>query len=270
MASTHRTAIVDAKAQLPDDIEIGPNCVIDCKRGPVRLGPGTKLIGNVYLVGPIAMGTGNVLYPNCCIGFEPQHRKFPPASRHAGVKIGDNNLFREGATIHGGTEIATTIGNNNLFMCNSHAGHDAIVHDNCILANGALLAGHVEMFDNVTLGGNAAIHQFCRLGRLSMMSGVIAVTQDVPPFCTAFKTGNVGSLNLVGLRRAGYREHIRNLHTAFRILFLSGHATRTALARMEAEAGADPLVREMIEFVRASKRGIMRHARSVAVADAME
>ncbi len=212
MPKIHRTAIVDPQAQLADDVEIGPNCTI---QGSVSIGPGTRLIGNVWLIGPLALGAGNVLYPNVCLGFEPQHYKYVPGTG-AGIAIGDNNILREGVTIHGATGgRPTTVGNHNMLMVNTHLGHDAVVHDHCTLANGALLAGHVTLFDGVILGGNAVIHQFCRLGRLSIMSGAVGVVQDVPPFCTVYEMREVGSLNIVGLRRAGYRDSIPKLKRSF-------------------------------------------------------
>ena len=110
--------------------------------------------------------------------------------------------------------------------------------------------------DGVTLGGNAAIHQFCRLGRLSMVSGAIAIVQDIPPFCTAYDSRQVESLNIVGLRRAGYRDHISALQEAFRILYLSRHTRTRAAELIEQELGDDPLCGELARFIRGSKRGI--------------
>jgi UDP-N-acetylglucosamine acyltransferase len=143
-----------------------------------------------------------------------------------------------------------------MFMCNSHAGHDTVVGDDCTFANGALLAGHVTIEDRVILGGNAAVHQFCRLGRLSMLGGVIAVVQDVPPFCVVFNLRAVGGLNLVGLRRAGYRESIAPLREAFDILYCRRLTVPHAVAEMEAKVAHDPLCREFIAFVKSSKRGV--------------
>jgi UDP-N-acetylglucosamine acyltransferase len=250
----HPTSIIDPRASLADDVEIGPGCVID---GPVTLGPGNRLIGHVYLVGPLTVGQNNVFYPHACIGFDPQHRQFDPKAPNGGVVIGYRNVFREGCTIHRSTgEKPTTIGNDNYLMCNTHAGHDAVIGNACTLANGALLAGHVVLEDNVVLGGNAAIHQFCRIGRLAMISGLVAIAQDVPPFCTAYDFRQVESLNLVGLRRAGYRQHIPALQEAFRILYLSRHTRTRAVELIEANLGHDPLCAEFVRFLRATKRGI--------------
>lgn len=265
MPKVHRSSTVDSQAQLADDVDIGPNCVV---QGAVRIGAGTRLIGNVWLIGPLSIGNNNLIYPNACIGFEPQHLKYVPGTG-AGIVIGDRNILREGVTIHRAyhEEHPTTLGNNNLLMCNSHMGHDAIVGDNCTLANGSLLGGHVTVLDNVTLGGNCGVHQFCRIGRLAMVSGVIAVTQDVPPFCIAYDTRIVGSLNIVGLRRAGYREHIPNLKRAFEILYQSRHTLPNAAKRIEKELSGDPLCLEFAEFVQTSKRGITWYKPSDEIAE---
>lgn len=270
MPHIHPTAVVHPEATLADDVWVGPNCVIDSPE--VRLGPGTRLIAGVYLTGPVTIGAGNTLYPNVAIGFEPQDRKFDPArggGGAGGVVIGDRNVLREGVTIHRATgSRPTRVGSDNLLMCNAHLGHDAEVSDNCVLANGTLLAGHVKVEPNVITGGNAVVHQFCRLGRLSMLSGVAGVGQDLPPFCTAYNTRTVGSLNIVGLRRAGYREHIPNLKRAFEILYLSRHTTPHAADLIERELGGDPLCAELAAFVRSTRRGITPYVRP-AEAEAM-
>jgi len=141
-------------------------------------------------------------------------------------------------------------------MANSLLGHDVTVADHCTFANGALVGGHVDIADSVTLGGNAVVHQFCRVGRLAMLSGVMGITQDLPPFCTVYQTRYVSSLNIVGLRRAGYRDSIRPLKKAFEILYRSHHANGSAVARIEAELGDDPLCLELAHFVRGTRRGI--------------
>ncbi len=247
-------SIIDPRARLADDVEVGPHCVI---AGDVTLAAGTRLLHSVHLQGPLTIGRDNVFYPFCCVGFPPQDRKFDPGTPGSGTRIGDRNVFRESVTIHRATGAhPTTIGDDNYFMVNSHAGHDAVVGNRCTLANGALLAGHVRLFDDVTLGGGSALHQFCRMGRLSMMSGVVAVAQDVPPFCIAYNMRSVGSLNIVGLRRAGYRRHIKPLQRAFDILYRESHANAEAADAITTEWGDDPLCVELAEFIRTTKRGL--------------
>ena len=130
------------------------------------------------------------------------------------------------------------------------------------ILNGVMIAGHVEIGDRVIFGGTAGVHQFCRVGRLAMISGLSAVGKDIPPFCTVYyMTRTIGSLNLVGLRRAGYRDHVKPLKRAFDLLFCSNHTSTRAVELIEAELGDDPLCMEMAAFVRASERGIARYAK---------
>jgi len=250
----HPTSEIDSQADLAEDVSIGPGCVI---RGCVRSGAGTRVIGHAYLQGPLTIGRENTIYPFTTLGFAPQDRKYNPLEQGAGVLIGDGNVFRESVTIHRATgQRPTTIGDGNYFMVNSHAGHDVVMGDDNMLANGALLAGHVEVADRVIFGGNCAVHQFCRVGRLVMMSGQQGVTRDLPPFSICYEDRRVGGLNLVGLRRAGYRDHIPALKEAFTILYRNGHANLSAVDLIERELGNDTLCMELVAFVRTTSRGI--------------
>lgn len=255
----HPTAIVDPRARIAPGVKIGPWCRIT---GDVTLGDNCVLHERVTLQGPLTFGARNVLYPQVAVGLEPQDRKFNPTTAGVGVLIGDDNIFREGVTIHRATGAhPTTLGHRNYLMANSHLGHDVRVGNDCTFANGVLIAGHAVIHDSVTFGGNAAVHQFCHIGRLVMFSGVAAVTQDVPPFCTVFSTRFIGSLNTVGLRRAGYRDHLENLQEAFDLFFLGNLPNRAALERIEKRVGLDPLCKEFIDFIRTTlnrdkKRGI--------------
>ena len=246
--------------QLDDDVEIGPHCVLD---GPVKLEAGCRLLGHVYMQGPATIGPGNTFYPFCCIGFAPQDLKFDAKTPGAGVRIGGGNVFRESVTVHRATgDKPTTIGDGNLFMVASHAGHDARVANDCVLGNGVLLAGHVELADSVIIGGNAGLHQFCRCGRLVMIAGACGFTQDLPPFCVAYVDRAVSSLNLVGLRRAGLRDHIEPLKEAFNLLYRRGLTNTRALERIESQLADDPLCRELVDFVKSSQRGICPYSTS--------
>ncbi|MEX0774221.1 MAG: acyl-ACP--UDP-N-acetylglucosamine O-acyltransferase [Phycisphaeraceae bacterium] len=255
MPHIHPSSVIDDPSLLADDVRIGPGCII---QGRVGIGAGTRLLGHVFLVGPLTLGQRNTLYPNVALGFEPQDRKFDFGKAGTGTVIGDDNVLREGVTIHRATgQRATTLGNRNMLMVNSHLGHDCLVDDDCTLANGALLGGHVEVQNNVTMGGNAAVHQFCRIGRLSMLSGVIAIVQDLPPFCVAYNTRSVGSLNIIGLRRAGYRDHVKPLQKAFEIFFRQNHVRTYAVDLIRKQLGDDPLCLEFADFVATpSPRGV--------------
>jgi UDP-N-acetylglucosamine acyltransferase len=254
MTQVHPSAIVDDMVEMGHDVAIGPQCIV---HGRVKIGAGTKLLHRVTLHGPLTLGKRNKIYPNACIGFAPQDRKFDPMMEGAGIEIGEDNILREGVTVHRATgQRPTIIGNRNYLMANSHVGHDCIVGDDVTLANGALLGGHAQVGDRAILGGNAAVHQFCRVGRLAMLTGGGVVTQDLPPFCVAYATKSVGSLNVVGLRRAELSKHTRPLQRAFDLAFRSQLARPTAIQRILAELGDDPLCVEMAEFLRTSKRGI--------------
>ncbi|MEM6392065.1 MAG: acyl-ACP--UDP-N-acetylglucosamine O-acyltransferase [Planctomycetota bacterium] len=264
MPTIHPTSQVDPEAELHDSVEVGPFCVIGAG---VRLAEGNRLLGSNYLNGPLTMGPGNTVYPHACIGYAPQDRKTDPDEAGHGTVIGSDNVIREGVTIHRGViKRPTKVGDRNYLMVNTHLGHDVLLGSDTMLANGVLLGGHVTVGDRAVLGGNAAVHQFMRIGRLAMISGVAAVTKDLPPFCTVFQTKSVGGLNLVGLRRAGLREHIGPLQKAFDLYYRRGLARPTALERMRAEVGDDPIASEFIAFIASSEAGVTPYARRGAAA----
>lgn len=252
----HPTAIISPEALIDTDVEIGPGCVLT---GRVTLAPGVRLIGNVYLNGPVEIGRGTVVYPFACVGFPGQDVKFTAGMPTAGVKIGQNCILREQVTVHQATKAdrATTIGDNCFLMVNAHLGHDARIGDNVTMVNGSMLAGHAEVQSGATMGGGAAIHQFTRLGRLAMMQGHAGASMDVPPFCVAMEVNRIVGLNRVGLRRSGMpREHITRLDDAFRQVFRL-HVQRTEMIQRLEEMGKDcPPVMEMAEFIKSAKRAI--------------
>lgn len=262
MASIHPSSIVDPKAELADDVEIGPFCVIE---GPAVIGNGTKLLGSVYLKGKVTLGERNTVYPQACLGFEPQAKWYKGTA--GSVLVGDNNLIREGATIHRSRsdDAPTIVGNDNYIMTNAHVGHDSVVGNRCVLAAGVLLGGHCEIHDDVFIGGNAAVHQFCRIGRLGFLGGSSAVVQDLPPFGIASGFNHVFGCNLVGLRRAGLAGPvIDRIRQAFQVIYLDGHTNKVSVEILEklaaeSEAGAAEL-RELARFVATTKRGLTVHA----------
>jgi len=151
----------------------------------------------------------------------------------------------------------TRIGNGNFFMAGSHVAHDCRVGNHCILANGALLGGHCQIEDNVYLSGNCAVHQFVRIGRLALLSGTSATTKDLPPFTIMQRINRIVGVNVVGMRRAGVpTAHIDAVRRAFHVLYYEDHLLPQALTLIEKEFGAVPEVMEMVEFIRASRRGI--------------
>ncbi len=258
MPEIHSTSIVDSKAEIADDVVIGPFCTV----GPdVKIASGGLLVSHCSITGHTAIGMGNRFYPFCAIGHPPQDLEWK--NERSYLRIGDSNTFREGFTAHPGTkpESETVIGNNCFFMNHSHVAHNCRIGNRVIMVNGALAGGYSEIGDNVLMSGNTAIHQFCRVGRLAMMGGLTAISKDLPPFMTCYsKTNSAGGLNLVGLRRHGFsRETILALKKIHRIFFRSGLAVREAISRLEAdpELKAFPEALEFVDFVRQSKRGIV-------------
>jgi UDP-N-acetylglucosamine acyltransferase len=250
----HPTAVVSAEAELAEGVEIGPFVVIE---GPVRLGPGCVLRPYVHLCGPITMGAANVVYTGAVLGERPQHLKYNDEPTR--LEIGDRNVFREQVTVHRGTSHswATRIGSDNYFMAHSHVAHDCQIGNRCILANGALLAGHCVIEDSVFLSGNCAIHQFCRVGRLALLSGCSITSKDIPPFALMQGLTRITGVNVVGMRRAGMPgEQIDAIRHAFRLLFHGGDVLPRALRQVEQQLGTVPAVAELIAFIRGSKRGI--------------
>jgi len=268
MTVIHPSAVVDPRAQLGEDVEIGPFCHIT---GAVTIGRGTRLIAAVHLQGPLEIGAGGLLYPNAALGFEAQDLKIKPGSPTLGVKVGDRAIIRENSTIHAATKDAhpTTVGDDCYLMCGAHIGHDTVVGNKVILGNNTLLAGHVTIADQVITSGHTAIHQFNRVGRLAFISGAGISSKDVPPFCIAIQRHMLGGINLVGMRRSGMpREHITLVRRAYARAFRE-KLTRQEMIDILTEMGATcPPVMEMAEFVRTAKRSVSTHGRGKYADDA--
>lgn len=261
-ARVHPAAIVDAAASLGDDVTVGPHVVVE---GDVRVGAGCVLRPGAHLIGPLTMGCRNAVFSHAVLGERPQHLKYN--GEPTCLVIGEDNVFREHVTIHRGTaaSLETRIGNQNYFMANSHVAHDCRVGNGCILANGALLGGHCTLDDNVYLSGNCAVHQFVRVGRLALLSGVSATTKDIPPFIIQQRINTVVGVNVVGMRRAGIPgKHIDGVRQAFHVLYREEQVLPAALAQIERELGAIPEVAELVAFIRGSSRGITLSSRAEA------
>jgi UDP-N-acetylglucosamine acyltransferase len=257
----HATAIISDDARIAPDVKIGPFTVIE---GPVIVGPGCVIGPHARLIGPMTLGANNDIGSGAVLGGTPQHLAYK--GEVTALEIGDGNIFREYVTVHRGMPVGvgtstgiTRIGDRNLFMVNSHVGHDCIIGNDCILANGALAAGHVTVGDRAFLSGNTTVHQFCRVGRLSLLSGVSGTSKDIPPFWIMQGQNRVRSINLVGMRRAGMSSgEILAVRKAFRIIYLTRPTIPLpeALAQIESEIGHVPAIRELLTFIRESKRGI--------------
>jgi UDP-N-acetylglucosamine acyltransferase len=253
-ARVHPTALVDPRADLGEDVEIGPFAVIE---GPVRLGAGCVVKMGAHLLGPLSLGTGNTVFSHAVLGEQPQHLRY--AGEPTRLEIGDGNVFREHVTIHRAVTAGgvTRIGNANYFMVNSHVAHDCVVGDRCMLANGALVAGHCVLQDGVLMSGNSAVHQFVRVGRLGLVSGLAGSTMDLPPFMIVQRLNVVCGVNVIGMRRAGISHAgIDAVRKAFHLLYRSDMILSCSLPRIEQELGHVAEVAELLAFIRASKRGI--------------
>jgi UDP-N-acetylglucosamine acyltransferase len=250
----HPTAIISVEAVLASDVQIGPHAIIE---GKVEIGPGCVIRPYAYLRGSLTMGSRNVVFSGAVLGEDPQHLKY--RDEPTLLEIGDGNVFREHVTVHRGTTASgtTRIGNGNFFMANSHIAHDCRIGNHCIFANGALVAGHCRVDDGVYLSGNCAVHQFVRMGRLSLLSGVSATTKDVPPFIIQQGINNVVGVNVIGMKRSGMdAEQIDGVRRAFIVLYRQGLTVNEALARIEKQEDAVPAVQEFVTFIRESGRGI--------------
>jgi UDP-N-acetylglucosamine acyltransferase len=248
----HPTAVIDPGAEIDAEATIGPFVVID---GPVQVGPRTRVLAHVTLLGRTRIGADNVIHSGAVLGDVPQDMGFKDAETF--LHIGDRNVIREQVQIHRGTkpDTATVIGNDNYLMTNAHIAHNCRLGDHVIMATGAVLGGYVEIEDQVFVSGNCVVHQFVRIGRLAILRGLSRTSRDVPPFCIMDWTHTVRGINRVGLRRAGFTgAQIRELQNTFTQLFRAGNL-RTALAEVEARP-CSPEVRYLLDFIRASKRGV--------------
>jgi UDP-N-acetylglucosamine acyltransferase len=241
MIRVHPTAVVDARAELATDVVVGPYAIVEAG---AALGPGCVLHAHAVVRGPARLGARSVVHPFAVIGGEPQ------AKRHSGgggrVETGDDNVFREHVTVHGGTEgRATRIGSGNLFMVGSHVAHDCVVGSSCVLANAVQLAGHAVVEDWVTFGGLSGVAQFVRVGESAFVAAAAACERDVPPFVVVQgDRARVRGVNVVGLRRRGApEESIRALQGAVRKLWLSRETQAAALE--ELATVDDPWVRRL-------------------------
>jgi UDP-N-acetylglucosamine acyltransferase len=262
--SIHPTAIIDPRAVIHPEADIGPYVVID---GPVRVGARTRVLAQAMLTGWTEIGTDNVIHSHATIGDAPQDLAYDGAESY--VRIGHRNVIREHAQIHRGTKpgSATVVGDDTFVMATAHIGHNCRVGNRVILANGAMLGGHVEVEDGAFISGNCVVHQFVRIGRLALLRGLSRTSRDVPPFCIMDGTHTVRAINRVGLRRAGFTAlQIRTLQTAFSALFRRRRNLRSALAELEAEP-CSAEVGYLIEFIRASQRGVCFGPRHAAPSD---
>jgi len=254
----HPTAIIHPGARLAENVSIGPFTVIGQH---VSVDSGTRVAGHVVIEGWTSIGRDNQIFQFSSIGAAPQDLKY--SGQETYLNIGDRNRIREFTTLNRGTSEGggtTFIGNDNLFMAYSHVAHDCKISDHVVLANCATLAGHVEIGTSAILGGLTAVHQFCRIGCYTMISGGAMVAQDIPPYTVAQgdRAKPVG-LNLIGLKRHGFTEAtIRCIKKAYRLLYRSGLPLDEALLKISDEVAPTPELETFVNFIKESQRGIAR------------
>ncbi len=258
-ALIHPTAIVSPGARLDPTVRIGPYAIIEAG---VQLGPHCVVGPYVLLTGHTTIGAHNTFHAGCVIGDAPQDLKYRDEPTR--LRIGDHNCFREQVTIHRANKVSedTVIGSHNYFMAHCHVGHNASVGSQVIIANGALLAGHVLVEDRANVSGNCLVHQFVRVGTLALMQGGSAISQDLPPYTIARGDNGICGLNIIGLRRSGHSlEQRQELKQLYHLLFRGGGSPRAAVEAARAACTSNS-GRHLLDFVAASKRGVCRDTRN--------
>jgi UDP-N-acetylglucosamine acyltransferase len=254
----HPTAIIHPGASLAADVQVGPYAIIG---EHVTIGPGCWVGPHAVIEGWTEIGRDNRIFQFASVGAIPQDLKF--RGEQSWLRIGDRNTIREFVTMHRGTADGggeTVVGNDNLLMAYAHVAHDCRVGNRVILANGATLAGHVQVDDHAILGGLSAAHQFTRIGCHTMVSGGAMVAQDIPPYTIAQgdRAKTIG-LNIIGLQRRGFSEEtIRGIKRAYKLIFRSGLRLEEALEKITAEIEMSPDLQIFVQFIRNSERGIAR------------
>lgn len=254
MSQIHPSACLHPSARIAEDVFIGPNVFIDAD---VIVGRGTRIQHGAHIGRWTTLGENNNIYPGAVIGHDPQDLGYKGEESH--TVIGNGNVMREGFTVHRGNRpgTRTVIGDNNYFMVNSHVAHNCIIGSHVILVNGSLLAGHVEVGDRAIISGNCQVHQFVRIGPFAMMRGGSGAAKDVPPFCINDGLNWIRAINTVGLRRNGFDAvRVRAVKEAFKVIFRSDLPLQEALSQVENQLEVTADVRQMLDFIRASKRGI--------------
>ena len=267
MTKIHPSAVIEEGAQIASTAEIGPFCWISSK---AKIGENVRLLARVSVMGDTTIGDDTVVFPGAVLGSGPQDHgnEFLEGAK---LVIGKRNVIRENVTMHCGTpkgqnplpgeepeKMITRVGDDGMFMVNSHIAHDCVVGNNVIMTNNAVIAGHVRLGDGVILGGNSAVHQFCRIGRKTMIGGMTGVDRDVIPF--AIVTGDRGKLrglNIIGLKRSGFDERtVKSITKAFMYIFKGREGTleeRLAIAKEKYKDNA--MIMEQLAFINVSLAG---------------
>ncbi len=251
-------AIIDPSATVADDAEIGPWTIIGAD---VEIGSGTVVASHVVVKGPTKIGTNNKIFQFSSVGEDTPDLKYQGEPTR--LEIGDNNVIREGVTIHRGTiqdRGETIIGDNNLFMAYAHIGHDSVIGNNTIFVNNASVAGHVTVGDWAILAGYTLVHQFCAIGAHSFTGYGSHLSKDVPAYVTVNgQPAEPKTVNVEGLRRRGFSsEAITAIRRAYKVVYRQGLTTEEALVKLREMQQEHPEVALLTESLEASTRGIVR------------
>ena len=258
--SIHESSIIHPSAEIDNDVEIGPFCIIGEK---VKIKAGSKLLSHVVLRGPTTVGKNNIFYQFCTIGEDTPDKKFK--GEETTLEIGDENIFREGVTVHRGTvqdRGLTKIGSDNLLMAYSHVAHDCVVGNDNVFANNAGIAGHVNVGNNITIGALTTVHQFCKLGDFCFVGMNTSINMDIPAYLkVAADPARVIGLNTVGMTRNGIeKESISLIKKAYKLVYKKNLKINAAINEVK-KLNHDPqniYLNTFIDSIEASERGILR------------
>ena len=252
------SAKIDPTAELAEGVSVGPWSII----GPnVKIGAGTQVGSHVIVRSNTEIGEGNRIFQFASVGEDPADKKF--AGEETWLRIGDNNIFREGVTLHRGTEVGggvTVIGSDNLLMPYVHVAHDCIVGSHTVFANNVGISGHVQVADWAILGGYAGVNQFLKIGAHAMVGGMTHITNDVPAYIIiSGNPASVRSINAVGLERRGFdKDVIKTIREAFKIIYKRGLNLQEAIDSLEAMKADCEDLQVLIDSLQASEKGIHR------------
>lgn len=253
----HPSSVIEDGATIASTAKIGPMCWVSSR---AKIGENVQLLGRVTIMGDTTIGDGTIVFPGAVLGAGPQDHG-NEFKEEAKLIIGKNNIIRENVTMHAGTpkeHFTTTVGDDCMFMINSHVAHDCVVGNHVIMTNNAVIGGHVRVGDGAILGGNCAVHQFCRIGRKAMIGGLSGVDRDVIPF--GIVTGNRGKLrglNVIGLKRSGFDEAtVKSITRAFMFIFKGKNGNfESRLAEAKEKYKDNDMIMEQIIFIEESLHG---------------
>jgi|TARA_B110000503_G_scaffold143475_1_gene245166 UDP-N-acetylglucosamine acyltransferase len=253
----HPSAIIDPSAKIADNVTIGPWTFIGAD---VEIGAGCNIASHVVIKGPTVMGSGNKIYQFSTIGDDTPDKKYN--GEPTKLIIGNDNLIREGVTIHRGTvqdNSETVIGNNNLLMAYAHIGHDCVIGDNVIMVNNASISGHVHVGDWAILSGYSLVHQFVHIGAHCFVGPAAFVYHDIPAYVTAFGSpAEPRTINREGLKRRGFTaDQIALINQAYKLLYRRGLQLEEAIKSIS-EISDDPAIKMFLTSLAHSTRGIIR------------